>query len=1158
MPNNGKIIAWDALELKVAGSASASGSGAGSPTYSYTGTATTGWTPDAYDFSGGIYLHCQSGFDGTTGTWSVKYDGPGAPFGGYIVSGSGYQATSISAVLKDILVYQKLTGALYRITWSAIDIYVNGSFNITLPGSSVDLVSDGVGPNYIPIVGVPLDLTGGGGAGRTGIGAWTYSACDPGSISPAQDYTSALTGAITGGWRFKEVGGAWQMLPVSVYNLSAPSVGGCTLGVSNSATVTAADTFSASIEIDSYASHTFTYEGRQSGTWITTVVCTPEGSGDPTETEYESVGKCVDACTGLIVPLYRDAYKSHSHNRGTSGRLRIVPDLPRAVKRHQADYRAFWLRLPLPNVKGTASRSCTTDGVTVSGSTVANVYDQSDVFIGVVGDSAHAMEDFLALPIYSPTSGGRSESDSITYTFYGPIACLCEIPDPSGCGPDETVGWHCRPVVDEIYIDSSKSESVSLSFPSFVGPEGSYQWHVVDELRYLGTWVNLHWHYLQWHEDWSSLAFLDYWGPGRQQWLYNSGLPSDERLRTRTDLIGSCCEESGHTPFLDAFVGGYRWLGCSRWQVRRPTVPTEKPTDATGGDRWTFGDFVSGSWTGTGTVGSGGATMDVGTVKATVKLLDFTTTPYLYPAICTTVRLVAPNNVDSWEAFAVGQDGASTSIATSAGTWALPAATGKKYAGSWGIDNGLGVVDDLGVDQIVGKGISAATMSDPETLVGFELLPGHGIRSIRWEVVPTNPAATVTIPHPVFIAATTAPTMVWESGQICALLFENGPLVRLGNWLFYDPAIGLVNPPEVAAAGYKSTIIDALCTIRLIWEARAYNDGLTTELTSLFDFYEGQSVSVVDKFSISYPLQTDGMPFALVNTMAEGPPLNVFPNRSWDSTTWAQTGAFKLEVRDWTQEHRYLISDGATPAHITDASGTTITTAFGSVPAGWSASRHSHPVDNLEGSTFKVIRPARVWALVSPWRGFSCLLRILEEESIGAHLFPDKIGNVYAVLVRDDRISVNRFDLNGLDSEFDVLMGVYQSAQGAASKGGHFIIAYEQDGVISVIRSTSAGEAWDGGETVAMGTNPAPAIDPVHATEYIAEWNGSEWRCIRRDDDDGTWSDVGFITSDVPEGKAGLEFRNSGGGELIFYGIDGAGARRRFVSMNAGELFEEV
>lgn len=958
---------------------------------------------------------------------------------------------------------------------------MNGAFDITLPGSGVDLTSFGVGPNYVPILGVPLDLTGGCSAGRSGVPGWEYNPCNPEDGVEEQNFMTQSSGAVEGGWRFRERGSEeWQDLPVTPYYVAAPSAVGCPFGLDAEGIVEAGSTWDATVNVESYTEREFTYEGRDDCEYWVGVCCIEIAEDPPTGpncTEYEATGAyCIDPCTGADVAPFSDVYKSRSRHRSQSGRLRLVPDLSKAIKRHREGYRAMWLRLPLPQVRASATRTCTIDAVINSSSVNPEVYPQSDAFLGAVGDSPHVMEDFLGLPTYAPTTASRSESENISYQTFGPNICLCADFEEWGIENCEFgYGVGCGTICPQ-YDNSSVSESVGFTFLSEIGPEGSYQWHFVPELRYLGTWANLHWHYLHWHEDWSEIPYLDYWGGLRQQWIHNDA--AGISLDTRSDMIGSCHEESGHTPFLDAFVGGYRWLGCSRWRIRKPDTPPELATGADGADRWTFGNLIDGEWDGEGSVGSV-VTLEPGTTRATCEVLDFESAPFLYPLICDRVRIEAGTNVQSIRVTAIGADKAAALVCDEFGTWTLPRARSRRYAGSWAIDNGLGVVSDTGTDEIAGKGISLETMADAERLVGFELLPTRAPARLRFDVVPIDPEEPVTLAHPVFIPDETPPVMLWESAQVCTLLYEDGGMVRLGNWTWYVDGLGLLNPPLVSGAGYKSTIIDALCTLRVIYEGRAHDDDLTTELTALYDSYEGQAVSVVDKFSVTWPLTVEhGMPWALVNTMSEGPPLCNFPNRSWDSETWEQDGDFALEVWDWAQEPRYLITAGDDRAHLLSPSDEQWTTEFAEVPEGWSASVHNHPVDNAEAVDFKVVKGGKTWAHVTPWRGYSSVL-FFGQDAGQVTYDVARHSRHYGAYVNEDGVAVIFRSANAEHTSFEEVVSDIECVSlclrvERASAAQRIVLVYADEEGVKASASGDDGETWSMPTTISdTGTCPA-------------------------------------------------------------------------------------
>jgi hypothetical protein len=388
----------------------------------------------------------------------------------------------------------------------------------------------------------------------------------------------------------------------------------------------------------------------------------------------------------------------------------------------------------------------------------------------------------------------------------------------------------------------------------------------------------------------------------------------------------------------------------------------------------------------------------------------------MYPLICDRIEIPASGftNVASFSVKLIGIDGSEVELCTASGTHVIPKGANVKYAGSWGIQNSPdpGTIDDLGVDA-TGDGISGAVMGDPLHCSAFSLLPARSYYRLRYDIVKTNAALTATVPHPIFKRNATTPKMYWESGHIQTLLWPNGSALRLGNWTFYDVGLGLMNPP-VVLANAKTTIIDALCTIRLIFEARAHNDGLTTELATIFDTYEGQSVGVVDEFSCAWinPAESDhstvsSFQWSLINTMAETPPLTCFPNKSFviGSASWAQTGDYKHEVLEWSQEPRYLIHP-TNRMDQEDATGPALITVPATAPLGWAITTHKVAVDNTETPSWDIVRGSTKFADATPWHGWYGILDIAEIQGKNVTNLVTQFGYFVRAYTKSDGIEV--------------------------------------------------------------------------------------------------------------------------------------------------------
>ena len=1011
------------MELTLAGSASASGAG-GPLEYGYGGTGLTQWAFNVVVSEPGIALTVQSSYDGTSGTWAVSYDGPGAPFGGYIVGGTGYQDTRITAKIRGLLLYSQLTGALYNISCDGIDLYVNGAFEITLPGSGFNETSTGCGPCYITILGVPLLIEGGVSGGVDT--SWAYDPCDVSDVAGG-NWNYSVSGAISGGWRFKEDGEEdWQTLPVFVENKSAPSSGDCPYGLSTAGIVSCTNTWNAQINCLAAGSGELDYRGRVNGQAYILVSCAVLGDDPaPPPVRIDTDDKCTDPCPpegeDSQVDPYRDEYRQDSMSESASGSICILPNLEKSIRRlGYEDTKALLIRLDFPSVVGRATRACQIDEITDTTSADFEFFPGSLAFLAAMGASEHPFEDFLALPTIAPTIASRSKSESTSYPVYYPEVCSVRAATPEECEAICGPGGACFTTGDQEFPDmpegTSKSESVSFNSLYSVSGVSNYQAHASPLLTYVGTWGNILWHYCHFLDNYGGLNFVDYWGPGRQQHLSNAGLPPEDQTDTRTDVIGSCFEDSGHTPTMDVTFG-HRWLGTSRNRLYTPTIPSECQTNADA--VWNFGEYDEGTetWDGTGTVGATTVTVGTTTTKATLDALSFTDYPFMYPLICDRIQIPASGftNVDSFSVKLIGIDGSEVELCTASGTHVIPKGANVKYAGSWGIQNSPdpGTTDDLGVDA-TGDGISAALMADPLHCSAFSLLPARSYYRLRYDVVKTNPSLTATVPHPIFKRNATTPKMYWESGHIQTLLWPNGSALRLGNWDFYLQGGGGFQNPPVIKASSKTTIIDALCTIRLIFEARAADDGLTTELATMFDTNEGQSIGVVDKFSAAWinPGESNhstvsSLQWSLINTMAEAPPLGCFPNRSFviGSAEWSQTGPYKHQVLEWSQEPRYLIHP-TNRMDQEDATGPALITVPATAPLGWAITTHQVAVDNTETPSWDINRGATKFADATPWRGYFGILDIAEIQGKNVTNLVTQFGYFVRAYSKSDGIEV--------------------------------------------------------------------------------------------------------------------------------------------------------
>jgi hypothetical protein len=1184
LPNWGKVVEWSDLEYTLTGSASASGSG-GVLSYGYAGSCFTSYAFNTVLIYTGISLEVESSFDGTSGTWSVKYDGPGAPFGGYIVTGSTYSSVSISARIKNLKIYQQLTGCLFNVSWDEIEIYVNGSLSTTLAGSGVNETSTGVGPNYVPLIGVPLQVASSvtGGIDQP---PWTYDECDPEDV-PDQAIVD-VAGVITAGMRFKELsGGGWQSLPIYL-DVRTVSCGGCPFSLVTTGLVGGSSTDAVTLNPYLKTDTKKEYDQRIDNPVIIRVICYDDPGNELDFNDYVStVGDYTLLCDGTpILGAVVDWYKTTAKSESGSSSICIVPNLQKIINRIGHDTLELVYRTDLPLVTGAASRAWTIDATSGSSSSTPTIFSGSLPFLGAMGQTTHPMEDYLALNTPCPLTVSRSKTESVTWEEFFPTPVdegthpPPDFNDPAQC-PEGTVriGVTTVDTIPDLPAGSFKTESVSWTSVDFVDSVANYQGHASALLRYLGTYGNLLWHYLHFKDNYSTIDWEDYWGPSRQQHLSNAALPDpSERRFTRTCIIGSCWNNSGHQPFMDERIG-HLFLGTHRPIYKTPTIPASCQTSASSSSRWNFGDYDSGTdtWDGTGTVGASTVQITT-TTKATLDVLSFTSFPFMYPLICD--RIEIPNtftNVASFEVHLIGLDGSEVLLTDTVGTFTIPKGPSTDYAGSWLIENSPGAgISELGID-LEPNDLSSVVMSSARDIKAFSLLCSRSFYRLRFTVVKTNPAIPCEVPHPIFKRTSTVPKMIWESGHCQTLIYANGPMLRLGNWTFYIDGVGLQNPPVIGTN--KPTIIDALCWSRLVLEARAHDDGLTTELSAMFDTLEGQSVAVVDKFSMAWVTALAGedstsptYQLTLINNMAQAPPLSCFPNKSEviGATERSKTGPYNHEVWIWSQERRRLVTSGGVPAHIFDNVGTMITANETGFPAGWSGSAHRLPVDNTEIADFEIRLGGTTWSTIVPWRGHVFINGLsIVGDLLGLRMCrDDQTGFLHAVLPCRPGVDLWSWDeTKGTQRIRTVTTDETKFASIAWSRETRrLVVVFDQlqfDETTDIMRTEtdSRGLVWDTPVMLWEGKGASNAFDAI-GREFVSYWHDGKFRCRYRKAQGQAWQGPFDVFTSSDAGATAIEigpFANAPVVIITTVILSGGGTEvRRFESTSSGRLWVET
>lgn len=835
MPVNRLIAHRDFHELRVQSSGSGNHTGLGTGVYTHGATGVTWFVVDIVDRLDGIFVTVDG--NSATDTWTVTYTGPGFPFG-TSWSGSGWANVEAKVIFEDLKLYSREI-QLMKLT-GTIKIYVQGVLEATIPFEG-DMAALGV--SYVPVIALPIMIAGGCSASTTGL---------PGSPPDVYAYMSECTGTHTGGYRWQEAGsGAWSTNPVLPCPGAAPAVpGGCVdPGV---AQVEATNTYD--LEIESYSKGAFERSVFQTGE-IT--ACT--------ERIY---------CNGVLVweetvtqdpPVPWTIWENKSESWSRSGTIQAVPNLPKRFRRFNADYGALWDRWQFPQTTIREYSSCSINGVSSTAGGLRTVHPAQSVIRQKVGASTAAMEDTLGYPSYAPWSTAGSYSRSKTYDYSVTAVACPGVPEPSGLCPEPGVVTYEGVIVGgPTLIPTESMESTrGVIFPNNVGatvPPGTF--HSDPMVRYWASWCNPHWGYGYKPSTYDVLGaeatWADYGSRIGQQYLDDAILPAHERTRQRNTIVSCPLYLSSYQPWLDEYRAGVPWLGISRWDTDAVELEDFIDLDATSADRWDSPDATATLTFGADIVINPSAS----TCKVRFKLTDFEAFPFMFPALCDRVKLDWElANVDEVRAYLVSISGERAILEQNNGdgfttdnvTYPLPQAVDVEYAGSHGQEFGAMVVANAGSDTLP-EGRSALAMADPQQVHDFQLLGGRQGQYIEFEFDVDDTGVDVTLKYPRFYTSESQRQQFQETRQAIALLWPNGPGVRWGQWLWYVPVLGLQNPPLIERPGYTSTIIDWLCARRVQFQAMAHDDGLTTELTTRFDSFEGQAVGQVDKHSMAFIL----------------------------------------------------------------------------------------------------------------------------------------------------------------------------------------------------------------------------------------------------------------------------------------------------------------
>lgn len=829
----------------------------------------------------------------------------------------------------------------------------------------------------------------------------------------------------------------------------------------------------------------------QGAGWVTLPVTLPPfGASASATIPPASILSATNTWNGAIecvLDFFGASAQPPSRGTGEDMSLTLLPDLDKSYTKLGVDTSDIWYRAEMPRVTKTdalevrANDEFGVGTITPTGGEVT-VYEEESELLQAINSAASDVEDILPPASYAPCSCSSGDK---RYAVVAPAV-------PEG-------------------------QTMTFIFPLAVTFGGSawssYLSHLSPLVEYLSSWASPHWHIFSHFESWylmgSNETPTDYWHPIREKWIHNTTASIDND--TRTSIVGEPTPfESGIAPFWLLNTGFLGWPGMHRFDVLSRTIRTS----------YTYTSASSSLWNATTGSISHGADIDLtasgGSCVFELDLGSHTVEPYLWPHIASHVTVDWPlTNVTAARVYVVGVDGENVLLEQTAGdgettpgvTYRLPQFGAAKFAGSWAVENGFGVVTDAASD-IAPDGISSTVYGGAEGAGANELGPTGTGAKLRFEFDLTG-AASMDYPTLEY-DPDGAPGIAVENSNIQALLWPSGPGVRFGYGSYY--VAGLQNPPVLKGLGARNTMVDAYCWSKQWLLGEAYDDGLTTYINSIYDTTEIQTLSVADAGSNSCMLPTSWTQgdatsmglvatayFALIRNQRETPPVAWMPMKAFNTTTWARTGDYAQIVYVWSQGRRDLIAPGSQPLRLRTSGGVLWTTTItaGAV-TGWTIAGHSNNVTNDEDDFEIYMGTEHLAENVHPWHGYFGVNDAVASTSLRVSLDTNK-AHVHARAYTTDTglyVGVAGNDLTWSDS---VVLGAADDVAIAIVPTGlvRWLLAVDS-GSVTYYKSTDGGATFTSIASLGAGTKVGIVAD-ANGNQYLYWTDGTNIKGQIRD-----------------------------------------------------------
>lgn len=1039
----GKIVKWDRIELKIDSTVSKTVDTGTDITVDATHDATLElWSAPDYGAPGAeeelwfdeslllswtrfLTLSVSAGLSADTKGYSFAIPGLGIADSAIL---SGYTDSLEARVeIDDYSIWVHNSG-VWRVRFGEIRFYFQGSLISTYSGGGTADGTAVLNPWTMPFVSLFPKMYGACAASSS----QQFPSSGPFSSVPFDwTLTASVDQTISGGIRFKE-GGVWYELPVTASTPDLPTLaGGCE------------DPTTGSVSAGT--------------TWDTTL------SQLSSRIEHGAFCTEADPNVGGVATIRKDVW---TETESKSASCWLWPDLTRSIERATgSDYKAIWFRwgFPWATAKGYKHfKNYVGPFPTIPPDEEDEATNEPEILpdltqmLSVVGSSAHSIEDPLneSLPMPTILAGThfttQEASDTQSYsgirlgTFFPlvdgvytglPPNCPNSAFDPpDACYAETSWEWPYR--VQKVADSSGNINYVHKHRHPYV--------------RLFSNWWNPHWNYalwfvpdesdddVQWQIESSPAPAKDYWLLIAQQHLTHASLPEGEDVRTRNFVLDSPLNFSGLRDLTQStyFSQWTSWPGISRFERVEPTIPAEIQLDAESEPAWSMED---------GTLGFGSSiTIDPdgsgpGTAIVELDIGRFLDSAYQYPYLCRDVFLDwSLTNVDAVRVYLESYSGDRHLLEATPGdgfttrnqAYSLTSWADSKYAGSWGQEFGADFLSDFGIDKLA-NGVSPALMADTERQFAFGLLTlRHGTK-LRFEIDVTDRSSGVTLEYPKWQKQEDEPEQIIETASTSSLLFPDGPGIRVGQWSFFDYDADAFAPGTlIRPPGNRMSALDALCLKRNVFEGIAPDDGLDTEIATLFENgIEYTTRKHLARDPIEFRQTTLGMLvqgattkvlLLAISSLRECPPLACFPCKPRD-TDWNKSGDHAQTTYSFCVEPRRYVKQGTIPIHLNEGGVTWTSTQ--TPPSGWKVTKHTHAVDGTEGQS-KLLVGSRWIAASRPWHGYFGTAADITGEGSNPWNLNSMIGQYHRANVEDGDVWYRRASFGtpygGFENELQV------------------------------------------------------------------------------------------------------------------------------------------